>query len=374
LPVGLAIALLLLVVVSSCGGPAQATSWPGLTVVDGIAYAADLDQVRALDAETGASLWAYPVDVKEARRGFFYITPAVDDERVIVASASPGGGFFSQPQNVVWALDRDGRELWSYRGAEGQFVEGGAISGGMFVIGNSDGNVYALDLENGQLRWKFGTGHRVWAKPLIVGDVVYIGSMDRSLYALSLSNGAELWRFAAGGAFAGTPALLDGTLFIGAFNARFYALDAEDGTELWHAQSEDDDWFWGSPVVNNNVVYAADVNGTVYALDVDTGEQIWTTSLLDDRDRPAPVRAGVALSEDGELLFVGSEIGTLYALDTAEQGRRVWAEPNEGQIFSDPIVSGDAVFQPLVRGPKRLVALLVETGRDIWDHPEQDEE
>ena len=374
LPVALAIAMLLLVAASSCSGTAQATSWPGVTIVDDIAYAADLDQVRALDAETGESLWGYPADVKEARRGFFYVTPAVNETHVIVASTAPGGGFFSQPQNIVWALDRDGREFWSYRGAEGQYVEGGAIGGGMFVIGNSDGNVYALDVENGQLRWKFETGHRVWAKPLIVADVVYIGSMDRHLYALSLSNGAELWSFEAGGAFAGTPALLNGTLFIGAFNAKFYAIDAERGTEVWDEPFTGENWFWGSPVIDGDIVYAADVNGNVYALDTNTRKAIWSTSLLDDDCRPAPVRAGVALSEDGELLFVGSETGTLYALDTTDQGRRVWAEPSEGEIFSEPIVSGATVFQPLIRGPKRIVALLVETGRDLWDHPPQVEE
>ena len=96
------------------------------------------------------------------------------------------------------------------------------MSDGVFVIGNSDKNVYALDVDSGDLKWQFETGHRVWATPLIEGDTVYIGSMDHHLYALRLSNGEELWKFAApgGGAFAGTPALQDGTLYIGTFANR----------------------------------------------------------------------------------------------------------------------------------------------------------
>lgn len=377
--IGLALALVLLAAVSSCTGTAQATSWTGLTIVDEIVYAADLEQVVAMDAETGDIIWGYPRDPKEAKRGSFYVAPAVDDTHVIVASQVPGGGFFSQPQNVVWALDRDGRELWSFRGAQGQYIEGGALGGGLFVIGNSDGNIYALDAETGALRWKLKTGHRVWAIPLIVEDVVYIGAMDRHLYALGLSDGAEIWKFQSGGAFASTPALLDGTLYLGAFDYKFYAIDAESGTEVWSFDrsegqpSERGNWFWGSPAIYDDIVYTADVDGDVYALEAATGHEIWRVAIVDVEDKPAPVRAGVAVSEDGSTLFVGSEDGTLHALDRSD-GSEIWANTSEGELYSDPVVDGTAVFQTLIRGAERILALRVENGREVWVHSPQVEE
>ena len=76
----LTLGVLLLVTLSSCGGAVQATSWTGLVIVDDVVYAADLTQVQALDAETGETIWAYPVDPQEAKRRQFYVTPAVDDE------------------------------------------------------------------------------------------------------------------------------------------------------------------------------------------------------------------------------------------------------------------------------------------------------
>jgi outer membrane protein assembly factor BamB len=374
-PILIALGALLMMVVSSCSGAAAATSWPGLVVVDGIIYAADLEQVHALDAETGESLWAYPVDTSEARRGLFYVTPAVDDEHVIVASAAPPSGFLSSPQNVVWALDGDGRELWSFRSAEGQYVEGGAIGGEFFVIGNSDGNVYALDLQNGQLRWKFETGHRVWATPLIVEDRVYIGSMDRTLYALNLANGSEIWSFDAVGAFAGTPVLVDGTLYIGTFANNLYAIDAETGTNVWERPFTSENWFWGSPTTDGATIYVCDVDGVVYAIDPESGMERWHKALTDDRGKPAPVRAAVALSEDREQLFVGSETGTLFALDTADEGRVAWdwdAE-DEGRIVSSPVVSGINIYQPIIRQAERIIAFN-EVGARIWAHPPQVEE
>jgi outer membrane protein assembly factor BamB len=196
-------------------------SWTGLNIGEGRLYAADLTQVRAMNAEDGSVVWAFPEDPEEERRGVFHITPALGEGHVIVASQVPPAGFFSQSQDIVWALDRDtGALLWRFDEAAGRYVEGGAIGGGLFVIGNSDGNVYALDLERGTLRWTFQTGHRVWATPLIVSDTVYVGSMDHHLYALRMSDGEVIWDFPAGGAFAAVPALQDDTLYIGAFDDR----------------------------------------------------------------------------------------------------------------------------------------------------------
>ena len=199
------LAALALSLVGCAGGALRATSWTGLAVVDDSVYAADLQQVAQLDAQTGDVAWTFPRNPQEDSRGVFYVTPAVSDDYVIAASATPAGGFFSQPKNVVWALDHDGRDVWSFSGASGQYVEGGAIGNGTFVIGSSDGNVYALDLDTGDLKWEFETGHRVWATPLIDGDIVYIGSMDRHLYALRIADGEEIWNFYAGGAFASEP-------------------------------------------------------------------------------------------------------------------------------------------------------------------------
>ena len=337
-----------------------------MTIVGERLYAADLEQTVALNAADGELLWSFPEDPKEDRRGAFYATPAVDEERVIVTSKLPPTGFLGRPRNVVWALEPDtGRELWHFDAAAGQYIEGGALSDDFFVIGNSDGNVYALDVERGGIKWMFETGHRVWATPLIVEDTVYIGSMDHHLYALNLSDGGVRWDFHAGGAIASTPALRDGTLYVGAFDDHLYAIDAQAGTERWRFAGEN--WFWGSPAVYSDTVYAVDVNGNVYAVDAETGTQTWHKPLS------VPVRAGPALAEEGSKLFVGSQDGTLYALDTAD-GFVLWSVETEGRVLSTPVVSGLVVYEALIYGPHRLRALHVDNGREVWAYPQVVEE
>lgn len=364
-PILLTMLAALLSVTSGCaGGAGRASSWTGLTVAEETLYAADLQQIVALDAEEGNPVWTFPKQDQD--QGMFYITPAVGDGLVIGASQLSTGGIISQQDDIVWALDREtGEEVWRFEGAAGRYVEGGALSNGLFVIGNDDGNIYALDAESGNLRWSFKTGDSVWATPLIVGDTVYVGSMDRHFYALTLDTGRKKWDFVTKGAFAGTPAWLDGTLYIGAFDDTFYALDGATGEEKWQAQGAN--WFWGSPVIDDGTVYAVDVDGNVYALDATSGEERWREAL------EAPVRAGGVLSDDGTRLFIGSENGTLYTLDT-DNGSLMWRNENEGRVLSTPVVNGSTVYKPLIYGPHRVVAVHIDNGRDMWVYPQVEEE
>lgn len=369
----LAMLTALLLATSGCAGGVRASSWTGLTIVDNTLYVADLQQARAMDATNGETLWTFPRNPEESNQGLFYATPAVSDAgQVFFASELTTGGFFSQRQSIVWALDAEtGEERWRFDGATGIYVEGGALGEELFVIGNGDGNVYALDRESGALQWTFETDHRVWSTPLIVSDTVYVGSMDRNLYALDLASGDLKWAFERDGAFGAKPVLSDDTLYIGAFDDAVYAIDAETGEERWRFPG--DDWFWGSLAVHEGTVYAVDVKGRVYALDAENGDERWNKFLVTDQNQPVPVRAGLTLSEDGSKIFVSAENGVLYALDTTDEGFVDWSSPADGQGLSDPVVDGSFVYQTLIRGTSRIRALEIDRGREAWSFPVPEE-
>jgi outer membrane protein assembly factor BamB len=358
-----------------CGGAPRASSWTGFTLQDGKIYAADLQQVLVLGTD-GELIQSIPQDPEDNTVGLIHVTPAVGEDYVIVVGQLAPRGFLAQATYPIVKLDLEtGKELWRFEGARGQYIEGGVVADGLFIIGNSDKNVYALDMETGELAWEepLKTDHRVWATPLIVGDTVYIGSMDHKLYARRLSDGEEVWTFAApgDGAFAGTPVLQDGILYIGTFANRVYAIDAETGTEMWrYPQEPGENWFWGSPLVDGDAVYAVDVKGNVYKLDAGTGEEIWHEKLEPKgNDKDAPVRGGPALTEDGSALLISSENGTLYALDV-DDGSEMWAEEGEGKGYVTPVVDGDIVYQALIQGPYRIRALeITDDGDELWVYP-----
>jgi outer membrane protein assembly factor BamB len=374
----LAVLAALLLGVSGCGS-VQASSWTGMTLVGEKLYVADLQMIQLLNAADGEPIDGIPEDWKDNFLGYFYVAPAVGEGYVIGAAQAPPRGLFAQAKNSVVKLDMEtGAALWTFDEAKAPYIEGGVIGvttdGGeeLFVIGNGNGTVYALDVRNGDVVWTFETGHRVWATPLIVDDIVYIGTMDHNLYALHLSNGEEIWRFSVEGAFASTPALQHGVLYIGAFDNRVYAVDAADGSEKWHFPQDGDgeSWFWGSPAVDGSSVYAVDVKGNVYALDGESGEEIWHYNL------EVPVRAGAVLSEDGSTLLINSQDGGLYALDTADGARR-WVAEGDGEGYVSAIVDGDTVYETRIRGSYRVRALeLLDGGegyKELWVFPQETE-
>ncbi len=368
------IPLLLLIAVSAlsgCSGGARATAWTSLVVNDGVVYVADMEQVRALDAESGQVLWDFPND----SGGPFYTVTLLPDEALFVTSREKvGGGFFAQPQGVLRALsvaanESEGRRvLWPFTGAEGDYVGGGAVGNGILVIGNGDGKVYAFNVENGSPAWDqpFATGDRVWATPLIISDTVYVASLDHRLYALDLETGTERWErpFEAGGAMADRPLAFGDCLYIGAFDHKLYAIRQEDGAVVW--EFEGANWFWGTPATDGTFIYAADVDGNVYAVDAETGERQWQEQVGE------LVRLGPLLNQDGDILLVAGNYGTLYALDTSD-GFGLWSEPGEGQLASI-VVSGELIYVTRILATERVQAFYVENGRHLWTFPPSESE
>ncbi|HEY75000.1 MAG TPA: PQQ-binding-like beta-propeller repeat protein [Thermoflexia bacterium] len=358
--------LLLLGLLSGCGGGVRPTNWTTLAVAEGTLYVADLEYVRALDASTGAERWRYPED----GGGPFYTVTLLPGEALFITSMErTGGGFFSQPQGVLRALSIDGKEvLWEFTEAKGEYVAPGSVADSTLVIGNSDGNVYALDVKTGAPVWAepFRTGNRVWSTPLILSDTVYIASLDHNLYALDLRTGQERWRFTAEGAMVGPPLSLGDRLYIGAFDGRLYAIRQSDGGLVWSVPFDGEYWIWGTPATDGERIFAADVMGIVHAVDAETGAELWT------RDLEEPVRVGLSIAPEGGYLLVAGNAGTLYALDP-DTGDVLWDEPDTGQIAS-MLVHGDQVYISRVYGEGHVQAFQIENGRLLWTFPPPESE
>ncbi len=105
--------------------------------------------------------------------------------------------------NTFHKLDKtSGEEIWSYTGSQGFYLGQAAIYDGVVYAPNNDGNLYALDADNGSLLWTFKTGHYLWSQPQIANDTIFIGSMDHFAYAISLA-GEEIWSSELAGAATG---------------------------------------------------------------------------------------------------------------------------------------------------------------------------
>jgi outer membrane protein assembly factor BamB/tetratricopeptide (TPR) repeat protein len=189
--------------------------------------------------------------------------------------------------------------------------------------------------------WRYDTDVVVQSSPAMYGQFVLVGS-GNDLIAIDSKTGDVVWVATTQGAIDGPPtvALLGGeagsraVVFFGSRDGNVYARDVLRGLEAI-PPFRTDGQVVSSPLVVGEVVYVGSTEGTLYALDAANGQGMWTFST------GAEIRAAPAYA-DG-VVYVGSMDGKLYALD-ASTGEKRCESTAVGPISASPVVAGDKVL------------------------------
>ena len=130
---------------------------------------------------------------------------------------------------------------------------------------------------------------------------------------------------------------------------------AAGGEELWEFETRGT--VVSSPTVIDSFVYVGSNDGSVYALNTSSAGMRWEFET-DGAVRSSPTVV------DG-ILFVGSGDGSLYAVDV-ESGEQQWAFETGGDVDSSPTVVGGTVFVGSNDGS--LYAVDAESGQAEWSY------
>jgi len=300
----LTVSAVALFVLTGCAGTSTPQGWSGAAVSDDKLYIGSQDRdVRALDIETGQTVWTFDLRGEEESDRAVYGTPAISEGLVYV------GGY----DGILYALNLgDGQESWDKVVGEGAPIVGGPVVGdGLVLVGSGDGTLYAFHADTGTQEWKFTTDKGIWSTPTIANGRAYVGSLDQKLYALNLSDGVLMWDFPTGGAITAQPLVVDGRVYIGSFSSNFYAIDAETGTRVWEFPGASN-WYWGGAVAEGGKIFAASTDSNLYALDSSSGQLLWvldTDASIIGSPTLIGDRVAVA-STDGRVRLVKQQDGT----------------------------------------------------------------
>lgn len=240
------------------------------TVADGVTYAGTMDRFTAVDAATGDLVW-------HSHLNGIISTPAVVDGVMYVGDAN-------DRRNQVHAIDaRTGISLWSF--TTGWSVRASpTVVNGFVYITSLDGYLYALDASTGDEVWShqlsgfFESGSE--SSPAVVNGKVYAVAESGTIEALDAASGDLLWQSPCGG-FSGSqpsPTVVDGVVYVGALIPVFgqgilCAFDADTGVMLWSVEPDP----IGTPdvTVHGGIAYMI-LDNTIFALDAATGTTLWT--------------------------------------------------------------------------------------------------
>lgn len=132
-------------------------------------------------------------------------------------------------------------------------------------VGSTDGKLYALDGDNGSLKWSYTPGGGIGVgSPTYYNGTIFIGCSDQNMHAVDATTGLLKWKYLShGNLSASTPTLDNGVLYFGSSgasisNCYLTAINAQTGALVWERQFQSGPW---SPTVVNNRLYVSTFNG-----------------------------------------------------------------------------------------------------------------
>jgi outer membrane protein assembly factor BamB len=207
----------------------------GVALVDGVAAlgshlygsGADLDPlVVGVDAATGERRWESHL----AERGARYLSGVTGyGDAVCVGMAGRGVAMLDPATGAVERTVDATRTL----------TVGGTVRGSTFV-GTRSGEVTAVALDDGTVRWSGEIDDRIYSRPAVDNTLVVVGTGAGTVYAFDRTSGAVRWERRVNGTVSAT-ALTATHVWVADRNAGLTALDREDGTVRHRATREVDD-------------------------------------------------------------------------------------------------------------------------------------
>ncbi len=220
-----------------------------------------------------------------------------------------------------------------------------------------------LDRSSGTVRWRSEQPIMDALNTHVIGGIVvqgqraYIPSTDHRLYALDPISGTLAPFFeGAQNALWAAPLIVNDTLYLASLDHRLYALSVSDGARLWEFQAGGA--LAGTPVYSDGVLYFGGFDSRVYALDAQSGQPRWTTSLEDNWVWGTPaVRDGT--------VYVSTLAGQVYALD-ATNGAQKWVKQVGGPVRGGPALHPQGGLLYVGAADGKVYALSSTDGELRW--------
>lgn len=225
------------------------------------------------------------------------------------------------------------RRQWSTRIGDGE-GEGllrlrPALVAGVVYAASADGEVQALDVSDGERRWRSRLDRRLSGGVGVYGDDLYLGTADGEVLCLERTSGKLRWSAPVSGEVLAPPAGNGRVVVAQTYDGKLFGLDAGDGTRIWSYDSNLPVLTirgTSSPLVEGNIAYAAFANGRVLAFEAATGAVGWEARVAiaqgrSEIERLVDIDGTMVLS--AAQLFAVSYQGRVAAIDAAT-GRKLW--------------------------------------------------
>ncbi|MBV2130004.1 outer membrane protein assembly factor BamB [Arsukibacterium indicum] len=284
------------------------------------------------------------------------LTPAIVGDKVYAASRD-GIVVAKNLSNgrTIWSFDlrSEGKSslLARFSGDTARIAGGVTFNDNKLYLGTEDGDVFALNAENGQLLWRVPVKGEVIASPATGDGLVVVVTTAGTVIALDPQSGEQRWTFedeqpALTIRGVSEPVIEAGGVIYGSGTGRVGVLIAERGYQAWEeviatpqgstdlSRLVDVD---AKPIVVAGTLYTIAYNGELVAMELRSGRQIWKRDYASFRN----------MAIAGNVLYLVDSTGGIYAVDR-RNGSEIWGQQGLQRhfltgptVYKDYLVVGD---------------------------------
>jgi outer membrane protein assembly factor BamB len=246
-----------------------------------------------------------------------------------------------------------------------------AIADNVVYIGSAKGELLAIDLATGKLRWKYATGSSIGeSSPAVNADAVFVGDLDGTVHAVNVRDGSRLWTFKTASEIKSSPTLAEDLVLIGSYDTHLYALEARTGKVRWKLQTNGP--VHATPAVRDRVVYITGCDENFRGVRLSDGAVLFTI--------PTGAYTGASPVMDERRAYFGTFNYDVLGVDLKSR-KIVWRYRNPDREF--PFYSSAAIVEGrVILGGRdkavhaidaasgsdgRLYVLDAATGRKQWE-------
>ncbi len=323
-------------------------------------FAADRNGVvKALDINNGKEIWNIDLSINSKKKFLFNRRSAmlsgglsIDQHKIYVGS---------ELGNIYAINITNGNIIWQTK-IFGEVLSTLAISNGMILVHTSNGMLMALNEHNGSIKWERNLevspfSLRGESTPTEMSGIIIVGGDNGCVNAILMNKGKLIWQQQINPGpgnseidclndIKSTPIIYNGIIYISAYNGNLSALDFKSGKILWARKI-------GSildNVISNNIIYSVDQNNCIFALNIFNGSLLWGQQKLHHINLISPVLYN-------KYLIIGDASGYLNWVNITT-GNIVYKQKIDiSGFFSKPIVFNDKIIIQAKNG--KLYVLLL---------------
>jgi outer membrane protein assembly factor BamB len=229
------------------------------------------------------------------------------------------------------------------------FVGGGVgVGEGLALLGTTNGEVVALDVADGSLRWTAELGSEVLSTPSADGGLVFAQTIDGRLLALNVADGSTVWTYDNQVPIltlrgTSSPLVQSDIVFAGFANGKIIAFRTGNGEPIWEhrvmlpeGRSElermvDID---AQPLMSNGAIFISAYHGPTTSISARDGRPRWEQKVSSHLD----------LAEGYGQVYVVNEDDHIVAMDQ-ESGEINWTQEDfENRVLTAPLAFSNYVL------------------------------